>query len=107
MLKAIEILDKWPCLIDFHAEENVAHRADSSCTHTWSEEKKPLLKYVHVIIDVYLHACHMGTMELKKMIRNSSLRHGFLMFAPFQDQGSMHILHTGIKQFIGGHTWLL
>lgn len=34
MLKAIEILDKWPCLIDFHAEENVTHQADSSCTYT-------------------------------------------------------------------------
>lgn len=34
MLKAIETLDKWPCLIDVHAEEHVTHQADSSCTYT-------------------------------------------------------------------------
>lgn len=39
MLKAIEILDKWPCLIEFHAEENVTYQADSSRTYNLGDKK--------------------------------------------------------------------
>lgn len=61
MLKAIETLDKWPCLIDVHAED-MLHIKQILAVHTLEVKKKPLLKYVHVIVDVYLHVRHAGTM---------------------------------------------
>lgn len=59
MLLAIETLDKWPCLIKLHAEENV-HSKQILAIHTGEKKKMPL-KYIHMVFDDYLHICHMGT----------------------------------------------
>lgn len=43
-------------------QRNMLHTKQILAVHTLEVKKKPLLKYVHVIVDVYLHVRHTGTM---------------------------------------------
>lgn len=76
-------LAKWPCLTKLHAEENVPSKHILAMRTVGRRKKNAFKIYTYGLMNIYMFVT--WALPSIKKLGNSSLRHDFLIFAPFKD----------------------